>query len=98
MNYTINKVKNCLKNAQTYEYTLATKISRMLPFFSEIGTASVYGENNKKFVISEKSGTFRIVALLESKTFKISFIGSATERKKREFETLLDKYFGDKQV
>ncbi len=94
MTYKVKKVKNCFRNAETYEYSTKVKNTDLIALFASLGSISHHGEGEARFFVVLSPSRFRIMGLLGERTFRVSFFDSATDNVKTEFERELDKFFG----
>ena len=91
--FSVKKVRNCSKDVMSYEYRTGYKNHELTDFFASFGKPVVNEDSRSGYFSVNVPSKMRILGLLSSETFRVSYYSGATESTKAAFEARL-KDFG----
>lgn len=89
--FKVNKIDNCFKNSQTYEYKLNVEINiEFLEKLQKLGNLEIKNFRRPIFMIDCKNED-KIKGVINSKIIRVSFPDYVYEERKEAFEKFLNE-------
>lgn len=89
--FKVNKIDNCFKNSQTYEYKLHVEINiEFLEKLQKLGKLEIKNFRRPIFMIDCKNED-KIKGVINSKIIRVSFSDYVYEERKEAFEKFLNE-------